>query len=117
MRRSRREHPVPRLRGRRMVRWRYTASVALVILSCGPSGEPIWVDGDSSSEGAQLFFDGRKSVVLRANMTQDSTVVATPFIGMWGDERPGDTVLVAGERRCQTQVRLGSGEHVVQCVC
>jgi hypothetical protein len=78
--------------------------------------EAVVIEGDASCDGAKLYADGRLQLTLRANATQERTVVADSFSAEWGDEHAGDTLVRAGERRCRAMLKLTRGKHQIRVV-
>ena len=60
-----------------------------------------------------MSIDGRQAITLKTNTVQESTLVAGPRAATWGDEKSGDTLVVAGERLCMQELRAAKGRHVI----
>lgn len=91
--------------------------LTFLLTSCNALGERVDIWGDASCDGAELRVDGRVALRMQATAIQDTTILATRFIGLWGDEQAGDTVIAAGARICTGTLRLSPGRHKLLVTC
>lgn len=90
--------------------------VVLVLgaLSCDTRmSRDVLVSGDASCVGAHVFVDGRDRGPMNTSEVVEKTLVADGLHAYWGDELPGDTVLVAGTLLYTKTVRLARGRHEI----